>query len=50
MKMYPQRFKYEIFLIKNILYLKPFGYAFRILVVNKAYVINLLGMLTPSHI
>ena len=40
---------FHIYVTKNILYLKLCGYVFRILVVNKAYVINLLGLLIPSR-
>ena len=64
LKTYPQRFKYKILfqvdnsiffywivhLKKNILYLKHCGYVFSILVVDKTYVINLLGLLIPSWI
>ena len=35
---------------KNILYLKRCGYVFGILVVDKTYVIDLLGLLIPSWI
>ena len=35
--------------MKNILYFKR-GYAFRIVVVNKTYVIKLLGLLIPPGI
>ena len=37
-------------LIKNVLYLTYCGYAFRILVVNKTYIANLLGLLIPSRV
>ena len=39
-----------VHLKKNILYLKHCGYVFSILVVDKTYVINLLGLLIPSWI
>ena len=39
-----------VHLIRNILYLKCWGYVFRILVVSKTYVINLLGLLISLRI
>ena len=43
-------FYWIVHLKKNILYLKRCGYVFSILVVDKTYVINLLGLLIPSWI
>ena len=41
-------FQSIVYLKKNILYLKCCGYVFSILVVDKTYLINLLGLLIPS--
>ena len=47
---YDRVFYWSVHLKKNVLYLKRCGYVFSILVVNKTYVINLLGLLLPSWI
>ena len=49
-KLYDIVFYWIVHLKKNILYLKRCGYVFSILVVDKTYVINLLGLLIPSWI
>ena len=49
-RVYDIVFYWIVHLKKNILYLKRCGYVFIILVADKTYIINLLGLLIPSWI